>query len=186
MANTDEVIPKREILYEGDIAYRRANAETIMGRFASTNNFVSKYQVDYVSFFLNGSYSITSGLYGYDGAYTAFYRSRIIGIQMFNAISGTSGITELDIRWLDTSGADQGSIFATTPKINSTSASPTRLFRNLETGNDFTMTGCTLPELSKNFLEEGETIYLAINSTMLQAENCGITLNVRPTTETSI
>jgi hypothetical protein len=191
MADTDIVNPNREILYIGDVAYKRANSEAIMSRFAATNNFISKYQVDYVSFFLNGSYSVTSGSFGFDGAYTAFTKSQIVGIQMWNAEAGSSGTTELDIRKLNTAGVDQGSIFSTTPKINSSASNAARVFRNYESGNDFNVTGGTLPVLNFNdnidgvpayVLQEGETIYLNVISTMISAKNCALTLNIRPIT----
>jgi len=175
-----EITPSRELLDEKDTAYKRSLSESIMTRFGATNNFIAKYQTDYASFFLNGSYSVSSGLFGYDGAYTGFYNFEIVGVQIWNAISGTSGTTELDIHWIDQSGVNQGSIFSTTPKINSTSANGTRGFRNLETGNDYTMTGVTLPELSKTQFLEGETLYLVINNAMIEAQNCALTLNIRP------
>lgn len=180
MAAQDDVPASREILKIGDISYKRSLSEAIFARFSATNNFISKFQTDYVSFFLNGSYSVTSGLFGYDGAYTGFYNFEIVGIQIWNAISGTSGTTELDVHWIDQAGVNQGSIFSVTPKIDSTSSNGTRGFRNLQTGNDYTMTGVTLPTLSKTTFLEGETLYLVINNTMVEAQNCALTLNIRP------
>lgn len=182
MANSDIVTPAREILYVGDVAYERANSEAIMSRFAATNNFVSKFQTDYVSFFLNGSYSAAAGLYGYDGAYTAFTKMEIVGVSFWNAISGTSGTTAFDIKYIDPSGTDQGSIFSTKPSITSSSSNATRGFRNLETGNDFTMTGVTLPVLNTSVFNEGSTLYFELSSAMNEAQNCAITLNIRPIT----
>jgi hypothetical protein len=182
MANSDEVTPSREILYIGDVAYNRANSEAIMSRFGATNNFINKFQTDYISFFLNGSYSVTAGNFGYDGAYTGFTKFEIVGVQIWNAISGISGTTALDVHWINQAGVDQGSIFSVTPKIDSTSSDGTRGFRNLETGNDFTMTGVTLPTLSKTTFLEGETLYLVVDSAMSQAQNTALTLNIRPIT----
>lgn len=180
MANTDDVTPSREIMKVGDVSYKRALSESLLARMSATNNFIGKYQTDYVSFFLNGSYSVSSGLFGYDGAYTGFYNFEVVGIQIWNAISGISGTTAIDIHWINQAGVDQGSIFSITPKIDSTSSNGTRGFRNLETGNDYTMTGVTLPVLSKSQFLEGETLYMVINSAMAQAQNCAITLNIRP------
>jgi len=180
MAATDNVTPSREILKVGDVSYRRAVSEAILSRFAGTNNFISKFQTDYVSFFLNGSYSVSSGLFGYDGAYTGFYNFEIVGVQIWNAIAGSSGITALDVHWINQAGVNQGSIFSTTPKIASTASNGTRGFRNLETGNDYTMTGVTLPTLNKTEFLEGETLYLVIDSAMTEAQNCALTLNIRP------
>lgn len=180
MASTDDVVASREVLKIGDISYKRSLSEAIFSRFAATNNFISKFQTDYVSFFLNGSYSVSSGLFGYDGAYTGFYNFEIVGVQIWNAISGSSGTTELDIHWIDQSGVNQGSIFSVTPNIDSTASNGTRGFRNLQTGNDYTMTGVTLPTLSKTTFLEGETLYLVINNAMIEAQNAALTLNIRP------
>jgi hypothetical protein len=182
MAKTDDVTSSREILKVGDISFKRPVSEAILSRFAATNNFINKFQVDYVSFFLNGPYSVASGLFGMDGAYTMFTKSEIVGVQIWNAIAGTSGTTALDIRWINQSGVGQGSIFSTTPKISSSAANGTRGFKNLETGNNFTMTGVTLPVLSKTTFLEGETLYLEVDSTMVGAQNCALTLFIRPRT----
>lgn len=175
-----EINPSRELLNEEDTAYKRSVSEIIMSRFGATNNFIAKYQTDYISFFLNGSYGVATGLVGYDGAYTGFYNFEIVGISIWNGISGSSGTTDLDVHWIDQSGVDQGSIFSVTPKIDSTSADATRGFRNLETNNDYTMTGVTLPTLSKSTFLEGETLYLVVNGAMTEAKNAALTLNVRP------
>ena len=62
MANSDDVTSSREILKIGDIAYKRANSEAIMSRFAATNNFISKLQTDIKEFKMNGSYSVATGI----------------------------------------------------------------------------------------------------------------------------
>jgi len=180
MADSDIVTPSREIIRVGNVRYKAAISEAVFTRVAAQNNFINAYQTDYHSFFLNGSYGITSGNFGYDGAYTCFYNSQIIGVTIWNAVSGVSGTTDLDIIWINQAGVNQGSIFSTTPKIDSTSSDGTRGFRNLETANDFTMTGVTLPVLAKSTFLEGETLYLTVNGTMASAQNCALTLNIRP------
>jgi hypothetical protein len=180
MAATDIVNPSRKLILQGDVAYNRPVSEAILSTFASTNNFISKFQTDYHSFFLNGTYGITSGLFGLDGAYTGFSAFDIVGVTIWNAVAGVSGTTALDIFWINQAGVNQSSIFSTTPKISSAASNGTRGFRNLETGNDFTMPGVTLPVLSKTQFLEGETLYMKINSTMSQAQNCALTLNIRP------
>lgn len=168
------------MLRVGSVRYKAAISEAVFTRVAAQNNFINSYQVDYHSFFLNGSYSVTSGDFGYDGSYTCFFNSEIVGVTIWNAVSGDAGITELDIFWIDQAGVNQGSIFSTTPKIDSTSSNGTRGFRNYETTNDYTMVGVTLPDLSKSTFLEGETLYLVVNQTMDSAQNCALTLNIRP------
>lgn len=181
MAASDIVTPSRENLRVGDVSYKRALSEAIFTKVAAQNNFINAYQTDYHSFFLNGSYSVIAGEFGIDGAYTGFYNFEIAGITIWNAIAGTSGITELDVHWIDQSGVDQGTIFSTTPRIDSTASNATRGFRNFVTGNDYTMTGVVLPTIAvkKRFLE-GETLYLVVKSAMQGAQNAALTLNIRP------
>lgn len=180
MANSDPVTPSREILRAGDVAYKRAVSEAILARVAAQNNFINYYQTDYAAFFLNGNYSNVTTMFGIDGAYTGFYNFEIVGVTIFNAIAGTSGTTNLDVHWINQAGVNQGSIFSVTPKISSAASNGTRGFRNLQTGNDYTMTGVTLPTLSKTQFLEGETLYLVINSVMANAQNAALTLNLRP------
>lgn len=180
MANSDPVTPSREILRAGDVAYKRAVSEAILARVAAQNNFTNYFQTDYAAFFLNGRYSNVTTMFGIDGAYTGFYNFEIVGVTIFNAVAGTSGTTDLDVYWIDQAGVDHGSIFSTTPKISSAASSGTRGFRNLQTGNDYTMTGVTLPVFSKTQFLEGETLYLVINGVMINAQNAALTLNLRP------
>lgn len=182
MAASDLVNPSRKILRQGDVAYNRPVSEAILSVFAATNNFISKYQTDYHSFFLNGFYQFAdiNEQYGMDGAYTGFFAFEIVGVSIWNAIKGTSGTTELDVHWINQAGVNQGSIFSVTPKINSSASNATRGFINLETGNNYTMTGVTLPTLSKTQFLEGETLYLKVNNAMIAAQNCALTLNIRP------
>ena len=182
MASSDTVLSSRKLIRIGDIEDNRPNSEAVNAILAGVSNFISSYQTDYINFFLNGSYRVATGIIGYDGAYTCFHKSEIVGVQIWNAIAGTSGVTEFDVRWLNTSGADMGSIFSVTPKITSAAPSPARGFRNLESGNDFTLAGLTLPTLSKTTFEEGETLYLVLNSAMVSAQNAALTINIRPIT----
>lgn len=181
MASTDLVPPVREELFIGDTAYRRVNSEAIMSRFAATNNFINTYQVDQMRWPLNGSYSVATGITLFDGLSTFFYNSELTGVYFWNGQVGSAGITDFDIIWINSAGVTQGSIFSVTPKIDTSSATVTRGFKNLVTLNDFTMTGVTLPVFSKTTFLEGESVYLKLNSAMTGAQNCGLALHWRPT-----
>lgn len=181
MAASDFVNAIRGLFRLGDIAYRRANSESIMSKFAAQSNFINLYQTDIKEFKLNGSYSVATGIVFFDGVTNFFYNSEIVGIGFYNGVSGTGGITEFDIKWKDANGLTQGSIFSTTPKIDSTSSDETIAFRNLQTTNDHgNTTGVTLPVLTKTKFLEGESIYLVLTSSMISAQNCGLTIFYRP------
>lgn len=180
MAASDIVNRVRGIFRLGDISYRRANSESIMSKFAAQSNFVNSYQTDIKEYKLNGSYGVATGITFFDGITSFFYNSEIVGVNFYNGKSGVSGTTEFDIKWKNTSGVTQGSIFSVTPKINSSSSDETVAFRNLETTNDFTVTGVTLPTFSKTTFLEGESLFLELNSSMVSAQNCGLTIFYRP------
>lgn len=181
MAITDQIPPVRQEFFEGDTAYLRANSESVMRKFASEGQFINTYQTDIKEFKLNGSYGVATGIIFFDGVAPFFYNSEIVGIGFANGQSGSSGTTEFDIRWIDQAGADQGSIFSTTPKINSSSSNACVGFRNLTTGLDVSPTGVTLPVFSKTTFLQGESLYLKLNSAMTAAQNASLVIYYRPT-----
>lgn len=180
MANQDDVTPSREVLKIGDIAYKRSVSEAIMSRFAATNNFIASYQTDIKEFKLNGSYSVATGITFFDGVASFFYNSEIIGINFYNGVSGSSGTTSFDLRWIDAFGVDQGSIMSTQAQINSTSSNNAIGFESYETSKQIAPTGVTLPILNKTQFLEGESVYLVLTSSMISAKNCGLTIFYRP------
>jgi hypothetical protein len=181
LAASDIVNAVRSLFRLGDVAYRRANSESIMNKFAAQSNFINYYQTDIKEYKLNGSYSVATGITFFDGVTNFFYNSEIVGIAFYNGRSGVSGTTEFDIKWKNQAGVTQGSIFSTTPKITSASSNETVAFRSLQTGNDHgSTTGVTLPVLSKTKFLEGESLFCQLNSSMVSAQNCGITIFYRP------
>lgn len=181
MAKTDLVEPSREVLRIGDIAYKRSVSEAIMSRFAATNNFIGKFQTDIKEFKLNGVYGVATGISFYDGTAAFFYNSEIVGVSFYNGEPGQSGTTAFDLRWINTSGVDQGSIFSTLPSISSAAAARATGFKSLETGASFAASGVTLPVFSKTQFLEGEQVYLVLSTAMIGALNSGITIFYRPT-----
>ncbi len=181
MAASDPIAPARAILRQGDANFNRAATEALFSKMGAQNNFVNAYQVDQMRWPLNGLYSVATGITLFDGLSYFFYNSEITGVYFWNGKAGTSGTTDFDVIWQNTSGVTQGSIFSVTPKISSAAANVSSGFRNLVTTNDFSMTGVTLPTLSKTTFLEGERIYLKLNSAMVSANNCGLAIFWRPT-----
>lgn len=180
MANTDPIESVRNEVLEGDVSTNRPVSEGILKKFGGQSNFINDYQTDIKEFKLNGNYQAATGLTFFDGIAAFFFNSEIVGINFYNGQSGSSGTTEFDIRWVNTSGVDQGSIFSTTPKIDSTSADETVAFQNFTTGTTVQPTGVTLGVLSKDSFFEGESVYLDLKSAMTGAQNCGITIYYKP------
>ena len=175
-----ELTPSREVLFEEDVAYKRALSEALLSRFGATNNFIAKFQTDIKEFKLNGSYSVATGITFFDGVASFFYNSEIVGINFYNGVSGVSGTTSFDLRYIDAAGVDQGTIMSTQASINSTSSNNSVGFENYETTTQIAPTGVTLPVLNKTQFLEGESVYLVLTSSMVSAQNCGLTIFYRP------
>lgn len=180
MAASDPIAPVKRQALLGDVETNRPVSEGLLKDFSAQNNFVNLYQTDIKEWKLNGSYGVATGIELFDGIASFFYNSEIVGINFYNGVSGSSGTTEFDIEWLNTSGVNQGSIFSVTPKINSTSSNVTVAFRNLTTTTDVSPTGVTLPTFSKTQFLEGESVYLKLKTSMVAAQNCGLTIFYKP------
>lgn len=180
MANSDEVVPSREIFFNGDVAYRRAVSESLTRKQAAQNNFINKFQNDTHRWCLNGSYSVAAGLGFYDGVFNFFHNTEIVGVYFWNGKVGTSGITAMDINYIDTNGVDKGSIFSSVPIIDDTSSDGVVGVKNLITGTEIEPTGVTLPEFGKTTFLAGESVYMKLNLGMISGRNCGIALQFRP------
>jgi len=181
MAASDPISPSREQLRLGDIETNRPVSEGILSKFAAEANFINLFQTDTHRWALNGNYSVATGITLFDGLYSMFYNSEIVGVNFWNGVSGDSGITEFDLHWIDTSGVDQGSIFSVTPKIDSTSSNVSYGFRSLSPSFDVSPIGVTLPTFSKTEFLQGEAVYLKLNQSMVAAQNCGLAIYFRPT-----
>jgi len=177
MADSDLVIPSREELRVGDVRYKAAISEAVFTRVAAQNNFINTYQVDSHRWVLNGSYGVATGLNFYDGVTAFFFNSEITGINFWNQ-SGSSGTTEFDINWIDVNGVDQGSIFTVTPKVTATTQ--VSAFKNLVTNTEVNPAGTVLPTFAKTTFLEGESLYLKLNTSMIEGFNSGLNLFYRP------
>jgi membrane-bound inhibitor of C-type lysozyme len=177
-----EISASREILNQEDVAYKRSVSEAILSRFGATNNFIVKYQYDTKIFQLNGRY-VSSGVnFGIDGAYTFWFKGEIVGISVYSGVVGSSGTTEIDFESFSASNVSQGSIFSTTPKVNSGSSNNSNLWTNFETGNSYTPAGFIMPVFSKTTFLEGEYFILKLLSNMQSAENLSVCVFIRPIT----
>ena len=183
MAANDPIDPLRRETLLGDIETNRPVSEGVLKDFGAQNNFINRFQTDIKEFKLNGSYSVATGITFFDGIAPFFYNSEIVGIVFYNGQGGTSGTTEFDLIYIDQDGVEQSSIFTTTPKITSAAPDEVVITQNFTTGNDYPNVipaGITLAALSKTQFLEGEAVYLKLNSSMVSANNCGLTIFYKP------
>ena len=171
------ISPSRQTIFQQDTAYQRSVSEVILSKFGAQSNFINTFQVDMKEWILNGSFSVATGLEFWDGPRTFFFNSEIVAVSFYQE-QAVSGTTRFDVRWLNAAGVDQGTIFSTKPQI--TNGARRIGFRNLITGTNIAQSGVTLPVLSKTTFNEGETIYLVLESAMTQAFNAGLTIFYRP------
>jgi len=186
MAADTPVISKRDVFFNKDVGGNRANSSAIMNKFAAQSNFLNNFQTDIKEWKLNGSYGVATGISFFDGVASFFFNSEIVGISFYNGQSGISGITEFDILWKDSSGTTQGSIFSTTPAIDSTSVNETVSFKSIVTNTTVIPVGVIEPIFQKTTFLEGESLFLKLNTAMVTAQNCGLTLFYRPINEEQV
>jgi len=186
MAASDPIPSIRKQLLLGQVETNRPVSEGILRDFGGQSNFINEFQTDIKEWKLNGSYGVATGITFYDGVASFFFASEIVGIYFYNGVSGSSGTTDFDLIRLDATGASQGSIFSTTPKIASSSSNEAIGIRNLTTGQDVAPTGVVLPIFSCTTFNAGESLYLTLNSSMTSAQNCGLTIFYKPINENEV
>ena len=175
-----EITPSRSIVLQEDVSYKRSVSEAVFTKFGAQSNFINTFQTDIKEWKLNGSYSVATGIVLYDGLAQFFYNSEIVAISFYNGQAGASGITDFDVEWINTSGGNEGSIFSVNPTIDSTASNIAIGFKNLTTTTEVTGTGITLPTFSKTQFLEGESLIFKLNSAMVSAVNCGLTIFYKP------
>jgi len=169
--------PVRSIIYIEGARFRSAVSEELIQRLGSMNNFIATYQYDTKDFFLNGGYStVAVPQLGVDGLYAFPFNVEIFNVFMFNNTAGTSGTTELDVKYTTAPGGSWTSIFSTTPKIASAAGDYAYI------GVGQTLTGATAPVLTSNPLNIDANWAIRIDLLQSQpaARNCGLLVYFRP------
>lgn len=175
------VIPARQDIDTQDVAFKASVSSAVGSKIAGSINFINNRQYDSHSFNYNGRYALGVGVVGADGIFPILFNMEIVGLTMFNRVSGTTGTTELDIEWLNGSNSNQGSIFSTTPKIDSTSSNYSYLIRDeLSNTNVELPTGATAPAFSKTSFDAGDALFCQIVSAMSDAQDCSLLIHFRP------
>lgn len=158
-----DITPARYNIKEEETRYKAGVTEATAQKIGGAVNFINEHQLQYFEFgFIKAIASSGSPTYN---LFTApivisgldmFKRaSQIVGIQLVHGTSGSSGTTELDIRWAASNSGTFASIFSTTPKV--TSAAPSNA--QFDTfGVATTPTGCTVPVLSKTTFAAGDVL----------------------------
>lgn len=176
-----EITPARRNIQVEDVQFRSTVSEAVGTKLGEGINFINTKQYLTHQFNFNGRYALGVGVVGADGIFPCLFDIEIIGITVFNRVAGTSGTTEVDIDWLDGTNSNQGSIFSTTPKIDSTASNLSYLiYDELNSTNVELPTGATAPVFTKTDLDAGDALLIEIVSAMSDAEDLSVHVHFRP------
>lgn len=175
-----DITPLRTIIQSEEVAYAAAVSSGTGTRLGQGLNFHNTNQIQIVEWVLNGKYGRDTGSQsGVDGAISIWRDCEIIGFFMYNGVAGSSGLTDVEIRRLTSSGVS-ASIFTTRPTLSFTSGNeaymsvwydPTNVLEN--------PSGSTFPVFSSRNLNAGDALVLDFVSRQLNAESLTVQLALR-------
>lgn len=176
------VIPDaRSFLFQEETQFRSAVSESLLTKVGASNNHILNRQFEQHSWHLNGRFSLLP-VQGPDGIYTFLFPAEVTGFFYTCGVTGVSGTTEVDIRRINSSGSDLGSIFSTEPAISNTAADGSfTVFRQTDSTTIANPAGHTLAVVSTTTFAQGDGLRLDVNSAAGGAQNFQFTLMYRPT-----
>jgi len=142
------VTPARNNIYIEGSQFRNAISEDLMQRFGASINFINAYQYYQFYFGMMGPYGGSTVTFPYNGMGTEEifnYDATIVNIWIYSGTAGTSGPTEIDIKYAPKNSSSYTTIFSTKPNVTNSAASGVIFDMN----GDVTLpSGCTRPVLS--------------------------------------
>lgn len=114
-----DVTPLKRNIQVEESRFKFAVSESMIQKTAGSINFINYYQHSEKQFFANGKYNLAGFPQTTVDGFTFFqYNAEIIDAWMYIQTAGSSGTTELDVKYASTPGGAFTSIFSTTPKIS--------------------------------------------------------------------
>lgn len=111
-----DIAPSRQLIQYEETQFRGAVSENIMQKVGGLNNFLAEREYSEKQWFINGAYNVISTPFlGIDGFTMVEFDATLVDAFMFVQGNGTSGLTELDVKYWN--GSSFVSVFSTTPKI---------------------------------------------------------------------
>ena len=168
---------RKFLIQQEETKFQAAVSESVMSRVGSMNNFLANRENSQHDFNLNGKFNIIATPYQFgDGYITYPWPWEIVDVFLFTGeLVGTSGTSEIDVKWIAEGGVSYASIFSTTPKFTS-SASPNRWVRIGQV-----VTGFTAPVLSKSTFDAYDTLRLdVLQTTVGDVNGLFVKIFVRP------
>lgn len=158
-----EITAARYNIQVEEVQYSAAVSESTFNKIGGAINFINNKQYKHFEFgFIKAisssgspTYNVFTAPLDISDLETFPHAAEIIGITFQHNTSGSSGTTELDIRWAASNSGTFASIFSTTPKVTSAAATDVQ-FDTF--GNATTPSGCTVPVLSKTTFAAGDVL----------------------------
>ncbi len=178
------ITPARNLIQVEASEFRAAVSESTLQLAGATMNLISLYQQNTKRFEINGKYGLVSLPFAaIDGIDMMLSNAIVYGVMMFVRQAGSSGTTELDIKYATTTGGSWTSMFSTTPKIQSSAGDFVWIYQDLITNTSSAVANTTAPVLSVTSL----TKYYSIRADIITAQGgdargCGIILYMAPDT----
>lgn len=169
----------RNTIYIEGSQFRSAVSEDLMQRFGASINFINAYVYNQFKFGATGAYGNYSGGFPLTdmGIREVFNdNSSILQVTIASGTTGSSGTTEMDIKWAPAGSSTFNSIFSTTPKVASTAPSNSQFDSNSILSLP---TGCTRPVLSNTTFNKGDQLRCDIISAMPGSSDFLITIYYR-------
>ena len=140
-----DLTPQRNMIQVEECSPNAGITQGMLSRVGQVANFINTRQLDSHQFNLNGNYGFAGIPFNLGDGYISYpYAFEIVEIQIFSGDAiGSSGTTEVDVKWKPQSSGVFQSIFTTTPKISSTASTYT------QASIGYTPTGFVSPVLNK-------------------------------------
>lgn len=172
-----DVTAERNLLQEEECRSNAAVSEATMTRFAAMANFLALREFTQHDFNLNGKYNmVTIPNLNVDGYVTYPFAWEIIDILLITgSANGSSGTTEIDLKWKPEASGSFATIFSTTPKFTSSAGAGAVARIGQAAAN------MTAPVLSKTQFDAYDIVKLDILQAVAGTVNgCFIKLFIRP------
>lgn len=171
-----DIVAERLNIQQEETQPQAAVSESTMSRVGGAINFINTKHLYIKEFCVNGKYNIINPNLSIDGFLTYPFNFEIIDVVVkLGSATGSSGLSELDLKWKPEASGTWQSIFSTTPKWNSSAP----IDGSVRLG--VTRTGFTTPVLAKTTFNAYDLIKLdQLQALVGDVNSYFITLFIRP------
>jgi len=177
-----KVTPAKQDFFTEEVDYKSALSEQLMTKIATNVQFIHDRQMSVYDFRFMGPFHKISG--GEDGLHIAPFNLEICAISFTLRDCGSSGTTTVDLHKVNSSGADQGSIFTNKIIVAHNEANQSGFFVNFieSTNNNVVQGASQMPTMtdSNREINAGESIRIDIDGNATGAKDLVVYVYYRP------